>query len=220
MQIQGWSKLPTHGRGEAPNGTFYYSSPPVALKTTLYPTELCIISTMFVVRAHNLQGKKGMELMAVTEKAHAPARQSELSSQVNTKSVVSEILNTEVQLGKLLGASKEISLDLQERLRPWNRTIESHQIAAGVDMLQAQTPGKALLTLPVVHNGIPLEAIIDTGSELNLVWSDMSHSQVCIQDTNWLDPSSSNEGCQWRDRNVERMHTQSWTYQWKYSYQM
>jgi len=56
----------------------------------------------------------------IPEKSRTPARQSELSSQISTKSVVSEILNTEVQLtlGKLLGASKEISLDLQECLRP------------------------------------------------------------------------------------------------------
>jgi len=42
------------------------------------------------------------------DKTRAPARQSELSSQVNTKSVVSEILDTEIQLtlGKLLGSSK------------------------------------------------------------------------------------------------------------------
>ena len=50
------------------------------------------------------------------EKSRAPARQSELSSQVDTKSVVNGILKTEIQLtlGELLGASKEISLDLQE----------------------------------------------------------------------------------------------------------
>ena len=52
------------------------------------------------------------------EKGRGPIRQSELSSQINTKDVVSEILKTEIPLtlGKLLGASKEIAYDLQERL--------------------------------------------------------------------------------------------------------
>jgi hypothetical protein len=46
---------------------------------------------------------------------------------------VTEILNTEIPLtvGKILGASKDISLDLQECLRPRNRSIEGHYVAAG-----------------------------------------------------------------------------------------
>jgi len=104
------------------------------------------------------------------DKALGPLRQSELSSQINTKTVVSENLNTEIPLtlGKLLGASKELSFDLQERLRPRNRPLEVHNVATGTEMGPTKRPGH-LLTLQVQHEGVPMTAIIDTGSELNLI---------------------------------------------------
>ena len=79
-----------------------------------------------------------------SDRPRAPARQSEMSSQIDTKSVVSEILNnTEVQikLGTLLGTSKEISYDLQERLRPRNRPVEVHRVAARTDIKSAPKSG-------------------------------------------------------------------------------
>jgi hemoglobin-like flavoprotein len=55
-------------------------------------------------------------------------QQSELLSQINTKDVVLEIFNTEIPLTlqKLLGASKEISNDLQEHLHPWNKAVATY----------------------------------------------------------------------------------------------
>ena len=93
--------------------------------------------------------------------------------------MVSEILNTEVQLtlGKLLGASKEISFDLQERLRPRNRPLEAHNVATGTEMGPTKRPGR-LLTLQVQHEGVPLTAIIDTGSELNLIRNEVAKKAI------------------------------------------
>ena len=112
------------------------------------------------------------------DKVRGPARQSELSSQVDTKSVVSEILNTEIPLtlGKILGASKEISLDLQERLRLRNRPIETHHVATGPDNDFPSVSGGVLIKLQVKHEGTPLLAIIDTGSQLNIIRKDVAKS--------------------------------------------
>src|SRR6267378_7909882 len=114
------------------------------------------------------------------DKVWGPARQSELSSQVNTKSVVSEILNTEIPLtlGKILGASKEISLDLQERLRLRNRPIETHHVATGTDTKPTSLTEGVLIKLQVKHEGTPLLAIIDTGSQLNIIRRDLAKAVI------------------------------------------
>jgi hypothetical protein len=117
------------------------------------------------------------------EKARGPIRQSELSTQINTKDVVSEILQTEIPLtlGKLLGASKEIAFDLQERLRPRNKTVaalEHRPFVAEATKHKKPRPGdknSELINLEVMYNGYPITAIIDTGSQLNVMKEEIAH---------------------------------------------
>jgi hypothetical protein len=117
------------------------------------------------------------------EKARGPIRQSELSTQINTKEVVSEILQTEIPLtlGKLLGASKEIAFDLQERLRPRNKTVaalEHRPFVAEATKHKKPRPGdknSELINLEVMYNGYPITAIIDTGSQLNVMKEEIAH---------------------------------------------
>jgi hypothetical protein len=117
------------------------------------------------------------------EKARGPIRQSELSTQINTKEVVSEILQTEIPLtlGKLLGASKEIAFDLQERLRPRNKTVaalERRPFVTEATKHKKPRPGdknSELINLEVMYNGYPITAIIDTGSQLNVMKEEIAH---------------------------------------------
>jgi len=57
--------------------------------------------------------------MKVLEKLRSGSRQSEISSQIDRKAVLQEILNAEVTLplGKILGTSKELSASLQEVIK-------------------------------------------------------------------------------------------------------
>ena len=67
-----------------------------------------------------------------TDRSRVSPRQSDLSTQVDSKEVVDEILKTQISLplGKILGASKELSFNLQDIIRYKNPTIKpiSNQI--------------------------------------------------------------------------------------------
>ena len=114
-------------------------------------------------------------------KAHGPIRQSELLSEVNTKNVVSEILNTEIPLTlwKLLKASKELSSDLQKCLRPQNKVVTAlgyHSLVTESVSYTSSPPTKNnLIYLTVTHNGHPITAIIDTRSQLNVIKEEVAH---------------------------------------------
>ncbi len=93
--------------------------------------------------------------------------------------MITEILDTEIQLtlGKLLGASKELSLGLQECLRLRNRPVTEHQVAVGTAEALPIHKSK-LLMLTVECNGAPITAIVDTGSELNLVQKEIANRSI------------------------------------------
>ena len=96
---------------------------------------------------------------------------------------MTEILKTEIYLtlGKLLGASKEIAFDLQEHLRPHNKAVT----ALGCKFITAETKKQKkpssddkdsnLIHLEVMYNGHPITAIIDTGSQLNVMKEKIAH---------------------------------------------
>ena len=105
------------------------------------------------------------------EKLRGP-RQSEVSSQIDTKAVVQEILNTEISLPlrKILGTSKEISHTLQEYIRPRNRPNIAPTLTANQTLpIEPTEENGSLIRVLLEYKGIPIEAIIDTGSQLNIV---------------------------------------------------
>jgi hypothetical protein len=126
------------------------------------------------------------------EKSRGPARQSEISSQIDTKSVANEILDTEIALPlrKILGSSKEISVTLQDMIRPRNkpnattlRTIENipRTVENTPRTIENKDNGKIedfLIKLKVMHDGIPIVAIIDTGSQLNVVREEIAQKII------------------------------------------
>ncbi|KAG1735827.1 hypothetical protein EDB19DRAFT_1601404, partial [Suillus lakei] len=113
---------------------------------------------------------------------------SELSDGINAKSVLNRILNIPVELtaGEILGVSKELSGLLAQSIRP--KTVprkEAHLVydssfrtnirAEGfrvTGISEARTK-EALIELPITIQGNSLKAVIDTGSQLNIVLEEM-----------------------------------------------
>ncbi|KAF8989305.1 hypothetical protein BDQ17DRAFT_1185534, partial [Cyathus striatus] len=118
-------------------------------------------------------------------------RQSELSSQTDPRSVVESILNTDVilPLKTILGTSKEVAYNLQERLKvknataPTNTNKASHYIhersypysmVATTD-LRSEGP---LIKIKLYHGGKEVKAVIDTGSQLNIINEQLANELV------------------------------------------
>ncbi|KIK69854.1 hypothetical protein GYMLUDRAFT_110416, partial [Collybiopsis luxurians FD-317 M1] len=95
-------------------------------------------------------------------------RQSELSSNIDSKIVIGRLMNTEVTLPikEVLGTSGEVCKHLGEMIhlknprepRENSSTISAHK--AGQEHL---------IRLQLTSNGTKIEGILDTGSELNIV---------------------------------------------------
>jgi len=125
-------------------------------------------------------------------------RQSELSHQVEAKKVVEEILDTQVSLPlkKILGSSKELSISFQDMLKfknppyknsgstahfvaeaVFNSAIKDEDEDAIIDLperdLEQSGNGlkgdKVLIQLTLSCQGRPITAVIDTGSQVNLI---------------------------------------------------
>ncbi|PPQ76829.1 hypothetical protein CVT26_002425 [Gymnopilus dilepis] len=101
-----------------------------------------------------------------------PARQSEISREVDTHEVVKEILDTPITIPirKIIGSSKEIATDLQDIIKLRNNralsaAVNNSQIAHEVLAL----PKGRLIKIPLSHKGQALSAIVDTGSEINII---------------------------------------------------
>ncbi|KDR84200.1 hypothetical protein GALMADRAFT_205918 [Galerina marginata CBS 339.88] len=112
-----------------------------------------------------------------------PARQSEISRQIDTREVVKEILDTEITIPirKIIGSSREIATDLQDIIKLKNNksvdaTSKAHfgQRIVAKAATTRNTQG-ALIRITLYHDGEPVTAIIDTGSELNIARSQIAH---------------------------------------------
>jgi len=105
-------------------------------------------------------------------------RQSEISSQVDTRSVVQEILDTEIALPlrKILGSSKELSSTLQDVIRSKN-TKPITTTGANVHF-QESNQYDVLIKLNMTYRGQPIQAIIDTGSQINVIRDDVARKYL------------------------------------------
>jgi hypothetical protein len=138
------------------------------------------------------------------EKARAGPRQSELSTQIDSKAVVEQILDTQVSLPlrNILGASKELSSNFQDVIRyknPNPKPVTSFAIQEVLNSEVQQQPGevrhmedgyepdydeedlpenKELIRLVLYCNGRPITAVIDTGSQLNIVSEAMANKLI------------------------------------------
>jgi hypothetical protein len=115
------------------------------------------------------------------ERTRGPARQSELSSQVDAKTIANDILNSEITmpLRNILGTSKEIANTFQDLMRAKNKTTlpptgNTPMVATGMRPRPLKPKGGYLIKLRVLHEGNPMIAIVDTGSEVNIIKEDIA----------------------------------------------
>lgn len=128
-------------------------------------------------------------------------KQSEVQTQVDQMNVLSRILNQPITLaiGEVFGISKEMTSNLREVLKPKPtqkpimQTEESAKVNLGErdnSMVAAATVFRAketLIRLKMECEGMPITAIIDTGSQLNIahrnVWKEVLSRPLDTQST-------------------------------------
>ena len=118
---------------------------------------------------------------------HAPekekyTRQSEISAHVKTVEVLNQVLNTRMDLaiGEVLGISKDLSALLTDKIKPKSTKLSvpiSASVAAPISASSSAPVATSLFTknrglliqLHMQCDGRPITAIIDTGSQLNII---------------------------------------------------
>ncbi|THH21601.1 hypothetical protein EUX98_g8340 [Antrodiella citrinella] len=93
------------------------------------------------------------------------ARHSTLSEKVSSSRVIEHALETPVTvtMGQLLGSSKELTQSLMDMLR-FKKPVEP--AAVSTNLIHTTAP---LLRLKMICNGFPVNFVIDSGSEVNLL---------------------------------------------------
>ncbi|KAI0310766.1 hypothetical protein OF83DRAFT_1088149 [Amylostereum chailletii] len=117
-----------------------------------------------------------------------PVRQSIISRVVDPKQVLVHILRTPVSLpiGDILGASKELSALLAENMRPKSTkkdspaalTTEVVENEPDTFLVGPSLTHEKLLQFEVSINGHPITAILDSGSQLNIIRKEIADLHV------------------------------------------
>ena len=137
-----------------------------------------------------------------SERNRPGPRQSELSNQVDSKAVVEQILDTQVSLPlrNILGASKELSNNFQNMIKYKNPNDKPAASYAAQDVFNSSIrkedkvdaedfydpdyqeedtkDEKALIKLTLYCNSRPITAVIDTGSQLNIVSQSIAREYI------------------------------------------
>lgn len=105
-------------------------------------------------------------------------RRSAVSAHVDPMNIMNQLLNTRVSLavGEVLGVSRELSGMLSDSIK-----LKSGKSPAVPAVLAASFRPKTrglLIKIQIECNGMPIEAIIDTGSQLNIVSEAICKSKV------------------------------------------
>ena len=134
---------------------------------------------------------KGPKPGSKTEADKRTPRQSELQILADPQKVFKKMMDTQVslQIGELFGVSKPLSNMMQDAIRPkqakTNYIEEPEQVKANLVRERpltvsaaAYAPSKgSLIKLDITCNGRPITAIVDTGSQLNIIhkqiWKDV-----------------------------------------------
>lgn len=108
-------------------------------------------------------------------------RQSELTAQAKPLRVLNQVLNTRIDLaiGEVLGISRELSTMLGEKIKP-KSTKPSGPVVASLPIATSfYTKNRGLLIrLHMQCDGRPITAIIDTGSQLNIVSKGICENKI------------------------------------------
>src|SRR6202790_4034349 len=109
-----------------------------------------------------------------------PAKQSAISEHVSVLNVLDQVLNTKVELaiGEVIGVSRELSGQLANaiKFKSHNKPTEVALTTLG-NGSRAKTRG-LLIKIMVECDGKPIQAIIDTGSQLNIVSERICKSKI------------------------------------------
>ncbi|KAF7965113.1 hypothetical protein HWV62_45565 [Athelia sp. TMB] len=115
------------------------------------------------------------------EKRAPVTRQSEVSSLVKPVSVLNQVLNTKINLaiGEVLGISRELSGLLTDKIKvrtqkPVPTAVSSMPVATS---FHSET-GSLLIRLDMQSDGESMNAIIDTGSQVNIVSQDLCSERI------------------------------------------
>jgi len=141
-------------------------------------------------------------------KTKGPLRQSEVSAKIGETQVVTQILNTPVTLSvrEVLASSKELSDQLTEMLKRKNPKVSNAYIG--------ETPNTSDNSVNAVHNVAmtrgqlielqmecdqrPITAIIDTGSQLNVVskeaWKNIIRRPMDVEKTLTMNDANGGKG--------------------------
>lgn len=159
-----------------------------------------------VLQDYTNRNKASEEKNPEIERTRTGPRQSDLSTQVNSKEVVEQILDTQVSLPlrKILGASKELSFTLQDVMRYKNPVNKSTPNPTSQKVYNTQVEKlesvaeelrrikKRLLGREVSENRSLIQvefdcgaeeniiALIDTGSQLNVARREAAEEKICL----------------------------------------
>jgi len=103
-------------------------------------------------------------------------RKSAVSAHVNPFKILDHVLNTKVELavGEIIGVSRELSTLLADSIKV--RTQPSAPVGLATSF-RTKTRG-LLIKLMMECDGVPIQAIIDTGSQLNIVSESACNSKI------------------------------------------
>ena len=108
------------------------------------------------------------------------ARQSAISEHVNVLNVLDRVLNTrvEVAVGEIIGVSRELSNQLVNAMK--FKSPKAAEAAGFTAFSEGFPPASQglLIKIRVECDGIPIEAIIDTGSQLNIVKESICKNRI------------------------------------------
>jgi len=124
------------------------------------------------------------------------ARQSAVSAHVDPMDVMNQVLNTRVTLavGEVLGISKELSALVSESIKV--KSVKPPLVPVGLaTSFRPKTRG-LLIKITLECDGQPIEAIIDTGSQLNIVSESIYKSRIRrpIDHSNTVNMNDANGG--------------------------
>jgi hypothetical protein len=107
-----------------------------------------------------------------------PQRKSAVSEHVNSLKVLDQVLNAKVELavGEIIGVSRELSGQLAEVIK-YKPAKQVQAVGLSTTGKRAKTRG-LLIKVTMECDGNPIEAIIDTGSQLNIVSEKICKSKI------------------------------------------
>ena len=125
---------------------------------------------------------KPSETVPASQSPEKHPRQSEVAAQVKPMGVLNQVLNTRIDLaiGEVLGISKDLSALLGDKIKPKSTKPPVPAIATALPIATSfYTKNRGLLIqLHMQCDGRPITAIIDTGSQLNIVNKNICDSKI------------------------------------------